>query len=99
MPDSGDGDGKALGDVGEIPFGVCEVEGPAESGFNDPLSEMLVSDARRVSLPAPMPFFCLNFSSQLELLVFKWPSLPPTVVAQVRARFKIAASVTGKPCF
>jgi len=68
----GDGEGKPLGEVGEIPFGVCEAEGPAESGLSEPLSEIFVSEALRVSsLPDPMPFFCLNFSSQLVLFVFK----------------------------
>jgi hypothetical protein len=52
-------------------LGVWEADGAAESGLRDPLSEMFVSEALRDNLPEPMPFFCLNFSSQLALLVFK----------------------------
>ncbi len=71
VADNGDGEGKSPGEVGEIPLGVCDAEPPAESGFNEPLSEILVSEARRVSLAPPRPFFCLNFSNQLVLFVFK----------------------------
>jgi len=71
VADNGDGDGKPLGEVGEIPLGVWDAEPPAESGLRDPLSEMLVSEALRVNLAPPIPFFCLNFSSQLVLFVFR----------------------------
>jgi hypothetical protein len=81
--DSVDGDVRPLGDVGEIPFGVCEAEGPAESGFREFLSGILVSEALLVSLPVPMPFFCLNFSSQLPLVSFRSPSLWFTPVANL----------------
>jgi hypothetical protein len=94
----GDGDGKPS--VGDIPLGVCEAEGPAESGLSEPLSDMLVSEALRVrSLLAPIPFFCLNFSSQLVLFVFRWLSLFPTVVAKNRAFSLIKESVNGIPFF
>jgi hypothetical protein len=46
-----------------------------------------------------MPFFCLNFSSQLVLFVLIWLSLFPTVVAKNLAFSLIAASVRGIPCF
>jgi hypothetical protein len=71
VADNGEGEGKPLGEVGEIPLGVCDADPPAESGLSEPLSEMLVSEALRVNLAPPMPFFCLNFSSQLVLFVFK----------------------------
>jgi hypothetical protein len=74
VAESGEGDGKSRGDVGDIPFGVCEAEPPAESGFREPLSDMLVSDALRVNCVPTIPFFCLNFSSQLVLLVLRWLS-------------------------
>jgi hypothetical protein len=82
-----------------MPLGVCEAEGPAESGFREPLSDMFVSDALRESLLPPMPFFCLNFSSQLALFVFKWLSLGPTESSKKRAFSLIAASVRGTPFF
>jgi hypothetical protein len=99
VADNGEGEGKPLGEVGEIPLGVCDADPPAESGLSEPLSEMLVSEALRVSLAPPMPFFCLNFSSQLVLFVFRWLSLLPTVVAKNLAFSLIAASVKGWPCF
>jgi hypothetical protein len=70
VADRGDGDGKPPGEVGEMPFGVCDADAPAESGLSEPLSDMLVSEALRISLAPPIPFFCLNFSSQLALFVF-----------------------------
>jgi hypothetical protein len=60
---------------------------------------MLVSEALLINFPAPIPFFCLNFSSQLVLFVFRWLSLLPTVVAKNRAFSLIAASVNGTPSF
>jgi hypothetical protein len=76
-----------------MPLGVCEADAPAESGLSEPLSEILVSEALRVNLAPPIPFFCLNFSSQLVLFVFRWLSLLPTVVAKNLAFSLIAASV------
>jgi hypothetical protein len=90
-PDNGD---SISGDVGDIPFGLCEADGPAESGLSELLLvEILVSDALRNSFPAPIPFFCLNFSNQIGLLTFTWLSLFPTVVEKNIAFSLIASSV------
>lgn len=70
-----------------------------ESALREVLSGILVSEALLANLPVPMPFFCLNFSSQVELLVFRWLSLLPTVVAKNRAFSLMAASVKGRPFF
>lgn len=59
------------GEAGEIPLGVCAAEGPVESGCCEPLSEIFVSEALLAKRLEPMLFFCLNFSSQLVLFVFK----------------------------
>ncbi len=51
---------------------------------------------------SPKLFFCLNFSSQLELLIFICVSRPPTVAEKNRACFLINSSVNGTPllcCF
>jgi hypothetical protein len=57
---------------------------------------MLVSEALRVNLALPIPFFCLNFSSQPVLFVFRRLSwLLPKVVAKILAFSLIAASVKG----
>jgi len=73
LPDNGEGEARPapVGEAGEIPFGVCEAEGPLESGLRESLSEILVSEALRVNRVPPIPFFCLNFSSQLVLFVFR----------------------------
>jgi hypothetical protein len=92
-----EGDARPLGDVGEIPFSVCEADAPAESGFREFLSGILVSEALLVNLLAPRPFFCLNFSSQLALVSFKRPSLWFTPVANLWACSVIAASVRARP--
>jgi hypothetical protein len=81
--DGVDGDVKPLGDVGESPFGVCESEGPAESAFKEFLTRILVSEALLVSLHVPMPFFSLNFLSQIALVSFRSPSLWFTPVANL----------------
>lgn len=93
------GDALSPGERGECPLGVCEADGPVESWLSVPLSETFVSEARLDNLAPPMLFFCLNFSSQLELLAFEWLSLLPTVAAQTRAFSLMAASVSGRPCF
>lgn len=69
LADNGDGL-RPDGDVGEIPIGDW-VADDIESGRRNPaLSGKLVSEALLTSLAIPNPFFCLNFSSQLELLAF-----------------------------
>jgi hypothetical protein len=88
----GDGDGKAPGDIEEVPVGVCNTESPSDSGFSELLDF-------RVDFPASMPFFCLNFSSQLVLFVFKWLSLLLTAVAKNSAFSLIASSVKEAPSF
>jgi hypothetical protein len=81
-----------------MPLGVPDAECPAESGPKELLLESCVSEARLVSLPPPIPFFCLNFSSQLVLLALLWSPFP-TVAAKNLAFSLIAASVRGIPCF
>ena len=85
-------EGKASGDNEEVPVGVCNAESPSDSGFSELLDF-------RVDFPAPMPFFCLNFSSQLVLFVFKWLSLLSTAVANNSAFSLIASSVKEAPSF
>jgi hypothetical protein len=63
------------------------------------LVEIFVSEALRSNFPPPIPFFCLNFSSQLVLFALTWLSLLPTVAAKNLAFSLIAASVSGMPCF
>lgn len=65
VPDNGDGEGSTLGDVGEIPLGVCEAEGPFESAI-EPLSEIFVSEALRVNLLPGMPVSKLSVSNDQE---------------------------------
>lgn len=97
VTESDEGDARPFGDVGEIPFGVCDADGPADSGLSECLSGMFVSDALLVNLLVPMPFFCLNFSSQLALVSFKSPSLWFTPVANRCACSVMAASVRERP--
>lgn len=87
----GEGD-TPLGDVGEMPPGVCTFDGglevPSDSSAMDPFLDF-----------APIRlFFCLNFSSQLVLLAFRWLSLLPTVLAKKRAFSRMTVSFKGKPC-
>lgn len=82
-----------------MPLGVWEAEPPFESMLMDALSDTLVSEARLIKCPLPIPFFCLNFSSQLELFAFMWLSVLPTVVAKKCAFSLITASVKGIPFF
>jgi hypothetical protein len=89
----GDGEATPLGEVGEIPFGVCDIDG----GF-DPPSESSASEFFLDFDPSRL-FFCLNFSSQLPLVSFRALSELPTVVAKKRALSLIIASVSGRPCF
>lgn len=87
---SGEGD-TPLGEVGEMPPGVCTLEGgfePSDSSAIDPF----------LDLEPNKLFFCLNFSSQLVLLAFKWLSLLPTVVAKNLAFSRMTVSVRGRPC-
>jgi hypothetical protein len=88
---TGDGD-TPLGDVGEMPPGVCTLEGefdvPSDSSAIEPFLDFEPSRL----------FFCLNFSSQLVLFAFRWLSELPTVVAKNLAFSRITASVKGKPC-
>lgn len=88
--ESGEGD-TPLGEVGEIPPGVCTLddgfEAPSESSAIDPFL-----DFEPIKL-----FFCLNFSSQLVLFTFKWLSELPTVVAKNRAFSRMIPSVRGNP--
>ena len=62
--ESGEGD-TPLGDVGEMPPGVCTFDGgfdvPSDSSAIEPFLDF---DPSRL-------FFCLNFSSQLVLFAFK----------------------------
>ena len=88
----GAGDGTPLGEVGEIPPGVCAVEG----GLDVPSLSSAIELFRDFE---PMRlFFCLNFSSQLVLLVLRWLSGLPTVVAKNRAFSRIRESDSGTPC-
>ena len=79
--------------MGEMPFGVWEPDG--ESPL-PPFSESCASEALRGFAPRRW-FFCLNFSSQLLLLTFKWLSELPTVVAKNRALSRMMLSFNGKP--
>jgi hypothetical protein len=95
-----DGDARLLGEVGDIPLGVWDVEGPSE--LREFLSGILVSEALLVNLPVPMPFFCLNFSSQFALASFRRVSLRVslllfTLVANRWACSVIAASLVASP--
>jgi hypothetical protein len=93
--DNGDGDGWADGDAGEMALEGCDVDSDGEPWM---LSAILVSDALRINFPWPSPFFCLNFSSQLELLVFKCASAVSfMVVANKRAFSLMSASVNAMP--
>ena len=71
VPNSGDGNGEPRGEVGEMPLGVCEAECSSDSGFSEPLSEVFVSEALRVSVAHPIPFLFLNLSSQVALYIFR----------------------------
>lgn len=87
-----DGDATPLGDVGEIPFGVCVVDPEFDA------SDSSAMELFRDFVPAPMRlFFCLNFSSQVLLFAFIWLSEFPTDVAKKRAFSLIMASVKGRP--
>ena len=85
------------GETGDMPFGVCEVELPFDSVTT------LSASVRQASEPfldfAPNKlFFCLNFSSQLGLLILEWLSELPTVVAKKRAFSLMISSVILRPC-
>lgn len=79
------------GEVGEVPFGVCESDAAADmssasSGASDPLRDL-----------APMRlFFSLNFSIQWELRA-AWFSGLAEVVENARAFSRIRSSVNGRP--
>ena len=72
------GDDCPAGEAGEIPFGVCDAEINGESVSRRwALSGMAVSEARRTNFPGPTPCFCLNFSSQEDVIIFNafsWPA-------------------------
>lgn len=88
-----EGDATPLGDVGEIPFGVADVEAGFDASDSSAMEFFLDFD------PAPIRlFFCLNFSSQVLLFAFRWLSELPTDVAKNRAFSLIIKSVRGRPC-
>jgi len=99
LADRGDGDGCSEGDDGEIALDGCEGVSEGEALDMWALSGMLVSEALRISLPGPMPFFCLNFSSQEWLLVLTGLSPAVKCAAKYWARSLISASVIGWPDF
>jgi hypothetical protein len=73
------GDPWGTGEAGEIPLGVCEVDivGDSVSSLSRRvLSGIAVSDALRISLPGPIPCFCLNFSIHAVVIVFRGMSEP-----------------------
>jgi len=59
----GEGEGTPLGEVGEMPPGVCALEGGLEVPSLSSAIELFLDFA-----PIKL-FFCLNFSNQLLLLV------------------------------
>lgn len=73
------GDPRGTGEAGEIPLGVSEADtvGDSVSSLSRRvLSGMAVSEALRISLPGPIPCFCLNFSIQAAVMVFRGMSEP-----------------------
>jgi hypothetical protein len=95
--DRGDWERCPEGEAGEMALEGCD---GVSDGEPRTLSGMFVSDALLISLPCPMPFFCLNFSNQLELLAFRRPSAELPMVAENRRTFSLmSASVTTAPDF
>jgi hypothetical protein len=87
----GEGD-TPLGDVGEMPPGVCTFDGGLDVPSDSSAIELFLDFA-------PMRlFFCLNFSSQLVLLAFKWLSEFPTVLAKNFAFSRMILSFRRRPC-
>lgn len=90
--ESGEGD-TPLGEVGEMPPGVCTFDG----GFDVPSDSSAIEPF--LDFEPSRLFFCLNFSSQLVLLALRWLSLLPTVVAKNFAFSRMTLSVRGRPDF
>jgi hypothetical protein len=88
------GDGETpLGDVGDMPPGVCTLDGGFEFPSDSSAIELFLDFAPK------RLFFCLNFSSQLVLFAFKVLSELPTVLAKKRAFSRMAASDKVRPFF
>ena len=93
--DKGDGERWPDGDAGEMALCGCE---EANAGEPTVLSRMLVSDARRLNLPGPMPCFNMNLSSQAELVGSRIGS-PVDMDMNLRAVSLRASLVTAMPFF
>ena len=89
---AGEGD-TPLGEVGEMPPGVCTFDGGLEVPSDSSAMELFLDFAPR------RLFFCLNLASQLLLFAFRWLSEWPTVVAKKRAFSRMMASFNGRPDF
>lgn len=85
-----------IGEAGEIPPGVCVVDSNGEPVSSRALSGIAVSDALRISFPGPMLCFCLNFSIQEAVIVFRGLSEP---VQNTLAFSSIWESLTTTPFF
>lgn len=95
--DKGEGDRCPDGELGEMALDGCDTLRDGEPRM---LSGIFVSEALLINLPWPIPFFCLNFSSQLVLLVLSRPSSGLPIVAENKRAFSLmSASVTVTPDF
>jgi hypothetical protein len=94
--DKGEGDRWPEGEAGEMALDGWDgaSEGEPEARI---LSGMLVSEARRISLPGPIRCFNMNFSSQAELVASGSDS--PAVKLKVAALSLSSSLVTSTPSF